>query len=667
MITVGFDERLTRAYNHLYANANIRTPEEIGAEVAKVILARSYSLTNGLGLLDSLSKQDILAVTRGDPDTCQRTAARVRSSFSDMNKAYGRYAKGTTIDFDDASVAFVRAQLEGVPLESKSRDWLGDAVEVFRGVSAKRVGGQFFTDQRVTELSVVLLGFNPLDGDDFIDVCGGTGGFLLAALKRVVELGLTADEAALTVHGLEIDPKLREMGNSTVTTLFGPVSEFIQQADSLAHPSDWTVPVRRRVIPGTHRCLASNPPFGTKITIKDERTLSQFDLAHTWRRTPDGRWSPSKRLSPRPPDILFVERNLQLAEPGRGRVALVTPYQVLSGPQLGFVREWLLRHARMIAIVDLPPDAFQPWTGTKTALIVYERRLQPLDEWIADQSGEPIFMSVASEIGHDRRGKPNLDSQGAVITDLPAIGEAFRRSVAGEDPSTAHSDSFVVQSSDLTYSNDLRLNAAYYRPQSATARQTLLAPANASWSLTTVGEVCSRIFFPTRFKRDYVEQADGIPFLSGTNISQLTPTNRKYLSKENPKLAELQVQEGWILVTRSGSTGIVSSVPGEWDGWTISEHVIRLVPDETKVSPGYLEAFLRSGPGQVLLQAGVFGSVIDEITPEYVGSIPLPIPTSRHLQDDIARQMSDANSARQEAMKRLRVSVEAIESALLER
>lgn len=664
-MTGGFDERLRRAYNHLYANANIRTPEEIGSEVAKIILAVAYSRSEGLGILDAISKHDAAAVTQGDPDACRSVATRVRAAFSDMNLAYRRYSTSTTIAFDDASVAYVRVQLEGVPLESKSRDWLGDAVEVYRGLAAKRIGGQFFTDQRVTELSVVLLGFDPSRGDDFIDVCGGTGGFLLAALKRLVELGLTADEAAATVHGLEIDPKLRAMGNSTVATLFGPVDEFIQEADSLAAPKDWTAAVRRRVIPGTHRCLASNPPFGTKITIKDGRALAQFELARTWRRSPQGKWLMGDGISPRPPDVLFIERNLQLAEPGRGRVALVTPYQVLSGPQLGFVREWLLRHARLLAVVDLPAETFQPWTGTKTALLVYERRERPLREWNPDEDSHPIFMAIARAIGHDRRGKPVLDDDGAVITDLPAIGEAFECYRRGEVPSVKHPDAFVVDSSAISYANDLRLNAAFYRPQSATARSHLRAARGDAWELTTVGDVSARIFFPTRFKRDYVAAEDGgVPFLSGTNISQLIPTNRKYLSKENPKLSELQVHEGWILVTRSGSTGIVSSVPAEWDGWTMSEHIIRIVADETKIVPGYLEAFLRSSPGQAMLRAGVFGSVIDEITPEYVAEMPIPLPANRELQSRIAERMTEANQARQNAMANIRIAVQTIEDAL---
>ena len=50
----------------------------------------------------------------------------------------------------------------------------------------------------------------------------------------------------------------------------------------------------------------------------------------------------------------------------------------------------------------------------------------------------------------------------------------------------------------------------------------------------------------------------------------------------------------------------------------MSEHVIRIVPDLNKLDPNYLLAALRTENVQQQLARGVFGSVIDEITPEFV-------------------------------------------------
>ena len=77
-------------------------------------------------------------------------------------------------------------------------------------------------------------------------------------------------------------------------------------------------------VDGTHLCIATNPPFGTKITIKDPHLLQRFDLAHS-----------SMGLSPRAPDILFLEKNMRLLRPKQ----LLCPLQI--GPSTILV--WTLK------------------------------------------------------------------------------------------------------------------------------------------------------------------------------------------------------------------------------------------------------------------------------------------------------------------------------------
>lgn len=664
-----FEALMRDIHNHLYANANVRTNEAIAREVGKVLLALMHASQKGIEGITVLDRAERQSALRGEQQAVAELARQVADQFRVMNQELKRYPLSTRIELDPASVAYTRAQLDGVLFSGVARDWLGDAMEVFRTLNTKRLGGQFFTDQRVTDLSVRLLEFDPRAGDDFVDICAGTGGFLLAAARWLRHLGLVEDltAASRVVHGLEVDPDLAAAANSSLISLIGAGRDFVYTADSLLTPDEWPVEVRRAVIPGTHRCLASNPPFGTKITIKDLQILHRYDLARTWSKTSE-RWDvKASRLSPRPPDILFVERNLSLLEPGRGRMALVTPYQILSGPQLGFVREWILRNARVRAVIDLPVETFQPWTGTKTSLLVLERRVEPLDGWDPEvDSDHRIFMAVAEHIGHDRRGHPVLEASGAVKTDLPLIAEAFAAFRSNEDPSAVHENCFSVPAVRVSPDTDQRLNAAFYRPNATQSKSRILALGESKdFSVTTVGAVTSRIFFPTRFKRSYVDKGeDSVPFLGGTQISQLIPTNEKFLSADAKNLADLRVEPGWILITRSGSTGIVSSVPKAWAGVAFSEHVIRVVPDPEKLDPHYLETYLRSSVGQALLASGIFGSVIDEITPEHVASIPVPVPRSKETLAAVAEPLGRAMTARDEAIRGVTDAVFEIEALL---
>jgi hypothetical protein len=176
----------------------------------------------------------------------------------------------------------------------------------------------------------------------------------------------------------------------------------VQAGDSL-HPDVFKPEGTRGIALGTHLCAATNPPFGTKITIKDPGLLRGFELARLSGGRALGQVLASRQVSPRAPDILFLEQNIRLLKPGKGRLAFVTPYQIMSGPQTLFVREWLLRHAEILAVIDLPAETFQPHTGTKTCLLVVRRRIKPLK--VVDVSEDrSIFMAIPRWIGHDRRG-----------------------------------------------------------------------------------------------------------------------------------------------------------------------------------------------------------------------------------------------------------------------
>jgi type I restriction-modification system DNA methylase subunit len=613
-----FEQEIRALHDHLYANSNIRESEALHGELARAIAAIA----------------DLQSGREGH-----------RVEIDEVRDLISRYQPGGSVALDEESVRFVVERLSAFDLSSDERDFVGDALEVIRGTAAKRLGGQFFTDQRVTRLAVELLDYDP-SAHDFLDVCAGTGGFLVAAAGAARNAGVTRPKIA----GMEVDGTVASLANRALHISGLSIDVNIQ--DSLKPLDDWGRE-------GEVLRLASNPPFGMKITVKDARILDEFQLARRWGKAA-GDWEASEKVVPRPPDILFIERNLMLAKPGSGRVALVLPYQVLSGPKLGFVRKWLLANANILAVVDLPDDTFQPWTGTKTSLLVFERREQPLDS-LEDLGSETIFMAEAGQIGHDRRGNPVFDENGAIITDLPQIGEAWRRYSEGGNPSEIHGDAFTISTDAITLASDRRLNAAYYHPKT-TGLRTKLKKAASTYEVKRLGDVVERIWCPGRFKRNYVEGGDGgVPFLGGSNITQFFVTTEKFLHPEDPRLGELVVEPGLILITRSGSTGIVSRVPEAWDGWAISEHVIRVKPKEALLSGDYLEAFLRSQYGKQLLQGGIFGSVIDEITPEYVGDLMIPIPRDGTVLRQVSNAQKRANRGREAAASGILASLAEID------
>jgi type I restriction enzyme M protein len=647
-----YDERLSRIHDFLYANGASRTGASIAKEFSNIVSALKWASQNdGDSRLDPFKTRLIM---EADPESCKEVADKTRRYLRQARSADKSLDPKATLESADICIARVVAELEGVDLLDKRRDWIGDAVEKFRSIEAKRLGGQFFTDQRVTELAMDLLEVTQTT-KELVDICAGTGGFLLAAARRI--RSRSADTTRLV--GLEVDDELVRAGKRSLAG--SSVAARIERADSLRHQSEWSTSAASLVRENAHALLASNPPFGSKIKIADKTILARFDLARKWTKRRDGTWTISSSVKPTPPDILFVERNIQLAKPG-GRVALVLPYQILSGPQLEYVREWIFRKTKVIAVIDCPSETFQPWTGTKTSLVLLEKRSRPL-ETSQESESQSIFMAVGKKIGHDRRGKPVLNSEGLIDTDFPSIGAAFSKFVAGQSKlNEVHKDSFVVTTNDVLSHPELRLNAVSFSKESTDAADRVRALATRrGWRESTIGREVESVFFPGRFKRAYVDSnhQNAVPFLGGSQLLSIEATDGKFIDKTDSNFQTCLVERDWILVTRSGSTGIVSSVPENWHGFAMSEHVIRIIPRPNGLPGGYIEAFLASDLGQTLISAGVFGSVIDEITPEHLESIPIPVPVSESAR----KQVLSIDKAARESRTRRAQAARAIEHA----
>lgn len=261
---------------------------------------------------------------------------------------------------------------------------------------------------------------------------------------------------------------------------------------------------------------------------------------------------------------------------------------------------------------------------------------------------------------------PDGTSTDNILTDFPEVEKAYEAFCAGEEPSTVSHAAYTITADQIASARELRIDAWFHHPHHVKA-STLHTPRTAQPRKTAkLKDLVSRISFPGRFKRLYIDKtSSSVPFLGGTNISQLLIVTDKWLSPTNPHLNELTVKKGWILVTRSGSTGIVALVPEAWENFAVSEHVIRIEPDESKLPGAYLYAFLKTDHAQAVIRRGVFGSVIDEISPDYLGEIDVPLPRNETELDLIVRPIKEGERARQIAISNLEKAASLFEQSVI--
>jgi len=144
----------------------------------------------------------------------------------------------------------------------------------------------------------------------------------------------------------------------------------------------------------------------------------------------------SKILDGQVPDILFIERCLQLLD-NHGRMAIVLPDGDLTNQSTEYIREFIKQKARLLAVVSLPPETFIPHgTGVK-ASVLFLQKLPEEELEKLKKKDYPIFMAICEKIGYDVRGRTlyKKDEKGELIkdengeklidSDIPEIIEGF--------------------------------------------------------------------------------------------------------------------------------------------------------------------------------------------------------------------------------------------------
>jgi type I restriction enzyme M protein len=368
-------------------------------------------------------------------------ANRLGRIFDQVKQRYPTiFEQNDTIELQPRSLAYVVGELQRYSFLDTDIDVKGKAYEELVGSNLRGDRGEFFTPRNVQAMAIDMLDICIEREERVLDPSCGTGGFLVIAMNRVIDRLRSQAEAAGDMSaavrqalgerireiasrcffGIDINPDLVKATKMNMV-MNNDGSGNIFRQDSLLHPHQWDSEFRRSlakalgISAGELRgpkdlahfdVIATNPPFGSKLPIRDQETLSQFDLARVWREI-DGRWEMTDELQgAAPPEILFIERCWQFLRPG-GRMAIVLPDAILGAPGLRYVREWLLRRCRIVASIDLHPDTFQPRNGTQTSVLILQRKSadEITQEAVAGQLRDySVFMAEVEAIGHDKRG-----------------------------------------------------------------------------------------------------------------------------------------------------------------------------------------------------------------------------------------------------------------------
>ncbi len=136
------------------------------------------------------------------------------------------------------------------------------------------------------------------------------------------------------------------------------------------------------------------------------------------------------------------------------------------------------------------------------------------------------------------------------------------------------------------------------------------------------------IYNGPQFTRVYVQDpAYGVPFMTASPMLLADLTSLPLLSRDDAhssKLRHLELEPGMTLISCSGTVGRTVYARTDMTGIWGSQDVLKVVPDTSRVQPGYLFAFLSSRFGAPMVTSGAYGSMIRHLEPNHIADLPVP-------------------------------------------
>lgn len=410
--------------NHLAANAVAATRDEaLAQQLINLIFCKIYD--------EKWTKPDDMVQFRvGIDENPQDVQKRILELFESVKYKYKEvFESNDSITLDANSIVYIVGELQNYCVIEAERDVIADAFETFIGHALKGGQGQFFTPRNVVKMMVDIL--DPDENDTVLDPACGSGGFIIEALRHIwnkleekaKELKMTGenlreeqiDRANTCIRGIDKDSFLAKIAKAYMA-IMGDGKSGVVNEDSLEQLENWKTISKTKIHLNDFSVILTNPPFGSKIPVSGATKLSQYDLAYKWKQDKKtGDWEKGKLSDKEAPQILFIERCLQFLRVG-GRMAIVLPDGIFGNNKLGYIRKFIMKQARIVAVIDIPLETFMPNTGTKTSILIVQKL--PAEEIPKDY---PVFMCVAETCGHDRRG--NIKEE----DDISKIATEFKK------------------------------------------------------------------------------------------------------------------------------------------------------------------------------------------------------------------------------------------------
>ncbi len=342
--------------------------------------------------------------------------------------------KGAFLPYNDPRVlTLFLKEIDGFSYSHSEE--LGNAFEYLLSIlGSQGDAGQFRTPRHIIDFIAEVV--DPKKNETILDPACGTAGFLISAYKHILkqnkEKPLTPDEKTKLMNnivGYDVSPDMVKLSLVNMY-LHGFQSPKIHKYNTLTDEKRWDE---------QFDVIMANPPF----------------------MTPKGGVETHKRFSIQAnrAEVLFVDYIMEHLSIN-GRAGIIVPEGIIFKGDKAYksLRKKLVEDG-LFAVVSLPAGVFQPYSGVKTSILLF-------DNQVAKQTKEMMFVKIENDgydLGAQRR---EIDKN-----DLPKTIELiqkYKKSLDSKDIYLTGRDVrgnniLLVSKNEITESGDYNLTGDKYR------------------------------------------------------------------------------------------------------------------------------------------------------------------------------------------------------------
>jgi len=300
------------------------------------------------------------------------------------------------IKLNEELVYLIVKELQYISLVQSSKDILSDAFEIFVSKVLKDEAGQFFTPPNIVKFMVSYL--KPTADSKTLDPACGHGGFLLETknfLWNKIKSEKRRIETVSNLFGIDKDLFLAKISKLYLEILSNGRSNIF--CENSLDKKSYRISAKKVIKDDFFDFIFTNPPFGVKIPISNKDLLAEYELGHAWKNI-NGNWIKKKNLVKKlPPQILFIERCVQLLKDG-GKLGIILPEGIYGNPSDRYIWEYLISKGRILGIVSLGQNTFQPYTCNKASILFFQKQEDIPKDYTID-------FAIIENVGHDKDGK----------------------------------------------------------------------------------------------------------------------------------------------------------------------------------------------------------------------------------------------------------------------